>query len=70
MRHLLVSTPSDIDFEIHVVKMGLTLVYNLLMEKYATTIERDEEILSDPQIEWRKYLAVTHRITQKELLYG
>ena len=46
LRDLLVSTPVDLDFEIHVVKMGLNLVYNLLIDKYETTIAQDEQILT------------------------
>lgn len=34
----------------------------MLRTKFATTIEEDLNILSTKDLEWRKYLAVTHRV--------
>ena len=68
LRDILVSTPVDLDFEIKIVEMGLGLVYNILVTKYATTLEEDQELLKNQDLGWRKYLAVTHRTAQKELL--
>jgi hypothetical protein len=35
---------------------------------YKTTLPEDLEILNAGNLSWRKYLAVLHRVTQKEVL--
>ncbi len=65
---MLVSAPVDIEFEVTVLETGIDLVSNMLKTKFKTTIEEDKAILSDPNIGWRLYLAVTHRLNQKEIL--
>ena len=65
---LLVSSPVNFDFEIYILKQGIGLVTNLLNNKFPTSIKEDLEILSQTDIPWRLYLAVTHRVTQKECL--
>ena len=58
----------NFDFEIYILKQGIGLVTNLLNNKFPTSIKEDLEILSQADIPWRLYLAVTHRVTQKECL--
>ena len=60
---LLVSSPVNIDFEIHIIEQGIGLVTNLLEKKYPTSLEEDLKILEQEDIPWRLYLAVTHRVT-------
>ena len=64
---LLVSSPVNFDFEIYILKQGISLVTNLL-DKFPTTIQEDMNILAQKNVSWRLQLAVTHRITQKECL--
>jgi hypothetical protein len=35
---------------------------------YKTTLAEDLEILEKGDLSWRKYLAILHRVTQKEVL--
>lgn len=65
---LLVSAPVDIDFELQVINTAIELISGLLRAKFATTIEQDREILQKQDVPWRLYLAVTHRLNQKEIL--
>ena len=65
---LLVSSPVSFDFEIYILSQGIGLVKNLLNNKYPTSMIEDQELLAKPDLSWRLYLAVTHRITQKECL--
>ena len=51
-----------------VLETGIGLVSNMLKTKFNTTIDEDKAILGDPNIGWRLYLAVTHRLNQKEIL--
>jgi hypothetical protein len=67
-KRLLVSAPVDIEFEMAVLETGIGLVSNMLKTKFNTTIDEDKAILGDPNISWRLYLAVTHRLNQKEIL--
>ncbi len=67
-KRLLVSAPVDIEFEMAVLETGIGLVTNMLNTKFKTTIEEDKAILADSNIGWRLYLAVTHRLNQKEIL--
>jgi hypothetical protein len=70
LKLLLVSSPVDVEFEKHILKVGINLVNDLLTKKYPTQLADDLELLEDPEIGWRAYLAVTHRVAQKEsLLY-
>lgn len=65
---MLVSAPVDIEFELAVLETGIGLVSNMLKTKFKTTIEEDKAILLDQNVSWRLYLAVTHRLNQKEIL--
>ncbi len=65
---MLVSAPVDIEFEMAVLETGIGLVSNMLNTKFKTTIAEDKAILADENIGWRLYLAVTHRLNQKEIL--
>lgn len=65
---LLVSAPVDLEFELAVLETGIGLVSNMLKTKFKTTINEDKQILADQSIGWRLYLAVTHRLNQKEIL--
>ena len=65
---LLVSAPVDIEFEIKVLQTAIGLVSGMLSSKFPTTIEQDKDTLQQPDLSWRKYVAVTHRLTQKEIL--
>ena len=47
---------------------GINLIDNLLNDKYPTTLEHDLQILDQPDLSYRAYLAVTHRTAQKEIL--
>ena len=67
-KRLLVSAPVDLEFEITVVDTAIGLVSNMLKTKFPTTIEEDKEILRKDNLPWRFYLAVTHRLNQKEIL--
>ena len=67
-KRLLVSCPVDLEFELAVLETGINLVSGMLKTKFKTTIEEDKAILADPDINWRMYLAVTHRLNQKEIL--
>lgn len=40
-KHLLVSAPVDLDFELLILKTGIDLVGNMLRTKFATTLEDD-----------------------------
>ena len=65
---LLVSSPVNLDFEIYILGQGVGLVSNLLDNKFPTSMQEDLDILAKEDISWRLYLAVTHRVTQKECL--
>ena len=67
-KRLLVSAPVDIEFEMAVLETGIGLVSSMLKNKFNTTIEEDKAILADQSLGWRLYLAVTHRLNQKEIL--
>ena len=67
---MLVSAPVDLDFELLILKTGIDLVGNMLRTKFATTLEDDQNALKSGGIAWRKYLAITHRTAQKEVLYS
>jgi len=67
-KRLLVSAPVDLEFELAVLETGIGLVSNMLKTKFKTTIEEDQAILANENIGWRLYLAVTHRLNQKEIL--
>jgi len=67
LNHLLISAPVDLDFEIYVLKTALNLVLGLRKNKFATTMEEDAEMLKG-KLGWRMYLAVSHRLAQKEIL--
>lgn len=51
-----------------ILETGIGLVSNMLKTKFQTTIEEDQAILADLDVGWRLYLAVTHRLNQKEIL--
>ena len=68
LKQLLVSVPVDTDFEIYILKTGIDLVKQLLCFKYPTQLSQDLEILETPNLNYRTYLAVTHRVAQKEAL--
>lgn len=65
---LLVSAPVDLEFELQVLDTAIGLVSNMLKTKFATTMQEDQEILGRGDLGWRMYLAVTHRLNQKEIL--
>lgn len=67
LKGLLVSAPVDVDFELHCLHTGVGLVSGMLKTKFKTTLEEDRELLLQ-DLEWRLYLAVCHRCTQKEIL--
>ena len=56
------SAPVDLEFELSVLDTAIGLVSGMLKTKFATSIEEDRAILLKPDIPWRLYLAVTHRI--------
>lgn len=58
----------NIDFEKHILTVACNLVHDLLTKKYPTQLEADLEMLEEPNLPWRTYLAVTHRTAQKEIL--
>ena len=60
---LLVSSPVNLDFEIYILEQGISLVSNLLDNKFPTSMREDLEILAKEDTSWRLYLAVTHRVT-------
>lgn len=66
-KHLLVSAPVDVDFELIILKTGADLVGNMLRTKFETQLDEDQKILNS-DLSWRKYVAVTHRTAQKEVL--
>lgn len=70
MQDLLVSVPVNVDFEKHILTVGLSLVFDLLTKKYPTQLEYDHEVLKEPGLPWRTYLAVSHRAAQKEILHS
>jgi hypothetical protein len=45
-KHLLVSAPVDIEFEMLVLRTGFNLVGNMLNEKFATTLDQDQKMLT------------------------
>ena len=65
---LLVSAPVDPEFEIVILETGIGLVSNMLKTKFATTISEDLATLQKGNVPWRLYLAITHRLNQKEIL--
>lgn len=67
-KKLLVSAPASCEFELHILKTGIDLIKNLLWTKYPTQLVRDQKLLEHSDLNWRTYLAVTHRATQKEAL--
>ena len=68
LKELRVSVPVNVGFEIHIIKTGIHLIWQLLNLKYKTTLEEDYAILAQKGSCWRTYSAVTHRVTQKEAL--
>ena len=61
LEELLVSVPVNIEFEKHILEIGMTITNDLLRNKYPTQLEADQELLNKPGLPWRTYLAVTHR---------
>lgn len=45
LKHLLVSAPVDLDFELLILKTGIDLVGNMLRYKFATLLEDDLKLL-------------------------
>ncbi len=66
--NLVVSSPVDIEFEIYILTCALNLMTGMLNTKYTTTLEEDLKLFSEPIENGRLYLALVHRITQKEIL--
>ena len=64
----MVSSPTDIEFEIKILETALGLIDGMATKRFSTTYEQDMKILEDPNIFWRTYVAVVHRVTQKEIL--
>jgi hypothetical protein len=67
LNRMLISAPVDLDFELQVVSTAHNLCANMLKTKFPTTLEQDRKMLTEDQ-PWRKYLALTHRTNQKEIL--
>lgn len=65
---LLVSGPVDTEFELVILETAIGLVSNMLKTKFATTIAEDQATLAKGDLTWRLYLAITHRVNQKEIL--
>lgn len=66
---LLVSSPVDPMFELHVLATGINLLEDLLRSRYRTqTLKEDEELMKDKTISWRLRFAVTHRLGHKKIL--
>ena len=70
---LLISAPVQLDFEIQVLSTGIKVLSSMFgtperKGMYKTTLEEDLEIINQGNLSWRKYLAVLHRVTQKEVL--
>lgn len=66
---LLVSSPVDPMFELHVLATGINLLEDLLNSRFKTkTLEEDEEQLKDTNISWRLRFAINHRLGLKRIL--
>ena len=69
---MLVSAPVHLDFELQVVKTGLTVLDQMIGTKedkgmFSTSLAFDLSLLKE-DMPWRKYCGLTYRITQKEVL--
>ena len=60
---LLASAPVDLDFELFIISCAINLVRGMLNTKFATTMEKDRELLEKGNIEnYRIKLAIIHRL--------
>eukprot|EP00347_Sterkiella_histriomuscorum_P010279 403376910 len=69
-RRILASSPVEIQFELHIISIAISLLRNMLTTKYSTTLGEDKELMSEIQHsdKYRLKLALIHRINQKEIL--
>ena len=66
--YLLVSSPVDAEFEMLVVACTINLFKGLLNSRFKTPLEKDRELLKDPNLPIRHRFAIIHRMNAKEIL--
>jgi hypothetical protein len=66
--YLLVSAPVDAEFEMLVVACTINLLKGLMTSRFKTPLEKDHELLADPNLPIRNRFAVQHRMNAKEIL--
>jgi hypothetical protein len=60
-RHILVTTPVDIEFEMLCIACGINLLKDFMKKRFRTTLEFDLEALKEKSLPWRLRLALTNR---------
>lgn len=68
LEHLLISSPVDSEFEMLVIACTINLLQGLLNKRFKTSYEQDLELLKDPELNWKKRIAILHRSSSKEIL--
>ncbi|CDW88807.1 set domain protein [Stylonychia lemnae] len=66
--HLLASSPIDAIFETHIITVAISLLANMLQNKYPTSIQHDKKLLEKVDDNYRLKIALIHRINQKEII--
>lgn len=66
--YLLVSAPVDIEFEMLVMACTINLLKGLMTTRFKTPLDKDRELLSDPNLPIRNRFAVLHRMNAKDIL--
>lgn len=63
-RKLLASSPVDIQFELHILSVAISLMRNMLTSKYPTTLAEDKQLMEKIKHgeQYRLKLALIHRI--------
>ena len=64
----MVSAPVDAEFEMLVVACTINLLKGLMTTRFKTSLEKDRELLADPNLPIRHRFAVLHRMNAKDIL--
>lgn len=64
----MVSAPVDAEFEMLVVACTINLLKGLMTTRFKTPLEKDRELLADPNLPIRHRFAVLHRMNAKDIL--
>ncbi|KRX00204.1 Rubisco LSMT, substrate-binding domain [Pseudocohnilembus persalinus] len=66
-KDIFVTLPVSLDFEIFVLKFYKKII-NYFQSQYSTSIEKDEELLKDHLLSYKKRFAIVLRVEQKKIL--